>query len=192
MWTYEDILNDVSSKLSQKRFEHTLGVVEEAGNLALLYGVDEQKAKLAALLHDCSRYMPLEQMIEVSKKSKFKDKYPEDVFGAELYHAMASEVVASEQYGIDDIDVLKAVRYHTTGCDNMTDLMCVVYCADMIEPTRSFPGVDELRAQKEAGLERLCYLCSEHTIKYLLAKGQSVHRSSYDFYNYLKGKLNNE
>ncbi|MBE5818135.1 MAG: HD domain-containing protein [Clostridiales bacterium] len=192
MWTYEDILSDVSSRLPQKRFEHTLGVIEESAFLAKIYGADESKAKLAALLHDCSRYIPIEQMRQLADKTLFPDKYPEDILGVELLHAIASEVVARQDYGVCDVDVLKAIRYHTTGCDDMSDIMCIVYTADMIEPTRNYPGVDLLRSQKENGLYRIAYLCSEHTINYLYEKGQHIHRSSYDFYNFLKGKLNNE
>ena len=192
MWTYEDILRDVSSRLPQKRFEHTLGVIEESVFLARIYGADESKAKLAALLHDCSRYIPIEQMRQIADNTLFPDKYPEDVLGVELLHAIASEVIARQDYSVDDIDVLKAIRYHTTGFDDMSDIMCIVYCADMIEPNRSYPGVEYLRSQKENGLIALAYLCSEHTINYLNDKGQRVHRSSDDFYNFLKGKLNNE
>ena len=131
-------------------------------------------------------------MRQLADKTLFPDKYPEDIKGTELLHALASEVVARQDYSVCDIDVLKAIRYHTTGCDYMNDIMCIVYSADMIEPTRNYPGVEFLRSQRENGLFRLAYLCSEHTINYLHEKGQHVHGSSYDFYNFLKGKLNNE
>ena len=49
-WQEYDTL--LRQKLSPKRYEHSVAVMERAVELAKRYGVDAEKAKLAGLLHD--------------------------------------------------------------------------------------------------------------------------------------------
>ena len=71
MLSFDEIQLRVSQWLSKKRFKHTLGVVESATHLAKLYGVDVEKARLAALLHDCAKELPLQDMQNLVKIESF-------------------------------------------------------------------------------------------------------------------------
>lgn len=189
MYDFETVLCEVKNSLPQKRFEHTLGVVQTAEKLAEYYSVDIDKARIAALLHDCSKGLDLQTMERLSQRSQFEDSYHDETVGVELLHAPASEVLAKEKYGITDADVLAAIRWHTTGIPHMDKLACIIYSADMIEPNRIYCGVEELRKFTFEGLRLLSLKCCEHTVGYLRSQGKHVHRATIDFYLYLQGEL---
>lgn len=142
--------------LNKNRYGHTVGVVRTAITLANQYGVDTEQARLAALLHDCGR--------SVEK-------------GA-LTHAAAGERVARTEYGITDEAVLCAIRRHTTLCPGATKLDKVIYLADMIEPGRSYPGVEELRTLAMKDLDAAVREGLLRTIHYVRERGQPVHPDS--------------
>ncbi len=194
MLSFEEIQSDLKAKMKPKRFEHVMGVVDTAEKLAEFYGEDIEKARLAALLHDAAKLISLneDKMRVLAARTQFADEYPEDLHGEELFHAHAGEVLAYERYGVTDTDILSAVHYHTTGKADMTPLELMIYSADMVEPTRNFPGVENLRGLMFTGLERLALGCMGHTIEYLRNNNKSVHRTSVEAYNYLKNKENGE
>ena len=67
----------VRSRLSDKRYEHTLNVKKMAVRLAKRYGVDEDKAALAALLHDSAKEISKDEMRELMRQ------YPQYAEGGE-------------------------------------------------------------------------------------------------------------
>ena len=188
MFSLNMILDDCNHCMSEHRYNHTLGVVETAQKLAVYYGIDSYKAKMAAALHDCSRTADIteEQMQKLALRTAFTDEYPSQTNGVALLHALASEVLAREKYGITDMEILSAVRWHTTGRKNMTDIEMIVYSADMIEPQRHFEGVEGLRVFMYMGLERLTFECLKHTVMYLQDCKQKIHQCTLDAYEYLK------
>ena len=189
MLEFEEIMQDVKSQLKPKRYFHTLGVVITSAYLARLYGESIEKARLAALLHDCSRNgITEDEMLILAERSLFADEYKEETKGINLLHSVASEVVAREKYGICDREVLRAVRFHTTGRRNMTKLEMIVYSADMIEPSREYEGVEKLRRLERSGLEELTFACCGHTVDYLKAKNCSIHGATLDLYRWLEEK----
>lgn len=135
--------------LSPTRFAHTMGVVKTAVDLAARHGADGERARLSALLHDCGRAV---------------DK------GA-LTHAAASERLAREQFGVTDEVVLTAIRLHTTGGPRMDRLARILYLADMIEPNRAYPGVEELRALANENLTAAVIGGMEQTLRYVESRG---------------------
>ena len=191
MFSYEMILEDLKGSLSEHRFMHTLGVIQISEKLADYYGINVCKAKLAAALHDCSKQKCIteEMMREIALRTCFPDKYPHQTKGEALLHALASEVIAREKYGITDTEVLSAVRWHTTGCPDMKKLDMLIYSADMIEPSRCFDGVEELRSVMLEGIEKLTFECMKHTVLYLEQTQSRIHQMTLDAYNYLKEKL---
>lgn len=191
MFSYDMILADLKGKMKETRFKHTLGVIKTAEELALYYGEQTDTARLAALLHDCSKLkdMTESEMERLASESLFPDVYPLNTLGEALLHAMASEVIARKIYGIQAQNVLSAVRWHTTGRTEMSALDMIIYSADMIEPSRSFEGVEELRCFAKCGLERLTLECMKHCVLYLERSGNEIHRTTLEAYNYLKENL---
>ncbi|MBQ1820820.1 MAG: nicotinate (nicotinamide) nucleotide adenylyltransferase [Clostridia bacterium] len=151
-------------ELKPQRMEHTAYVIETAIALAARFGADPKKARLAALLHDCAKYLPEGLLLP------YADTEPPMM---PILHAPAGADYAKEVYGVSDPEVLEAIRLHTTGDANMTLLDKIIYLADMIEPSRSFEGVDEIRnASTPDEMMRLALLRS---IWYIKENGSQIH-----------------
>jgi len=136
-----------------KRFAHTQGTVKAALRLARKYGADEEKTKTAALLHDLTKNVPAELQLKMCGEfdiilDDFERSEPK------LLHAVTGAALAERMFSINDGEILSAIRYHTTGKEDMTLLQKIIYLADMIEETRDFPEAGELRRLAMENLDR--------------------------------------
>lgn len=172
--------------LSPKRFAHTLGVAATARRLALIHGLDAERAESAGLLHDCAKCLPLKEMQQVARTNRLTldDSLLES--GA-LLHAVAGEHIARTDYGVSDPAILSAIRRHTTGAPGMTQLDMAVWLADAIEPTREpYPGLEELRAMAEVSLEKAILSSMENTLTYVRKRGKAVHSATMETITWLR------
>jgi len=160
------------AQMPEKRWQHTLGVVDTAIKLAERYGGDPAKAELAALLHDYSKAWAIDRMEKIIREQGL----PEELLAhdKELWHAHVGAWAVRAEHGIDDEEVLDAIRYHTSGRENMTKLDKIVCLADYIEPGRDFPGVERLREIAEAGLEQALVAAFGSTIAVLIERGKRI------------------
>ena len=143
MWTEDKIHDYLKKNINEARYIHTLGVVETAIKLSKMNNVDEEKAKIAALIHDMAKCMPKDKQFEILKNNGVKmDKYL--LNSPQILHGAVGAILAKEIMGIEDIDILNAVKYHTTGKENMTTLEKIIYIADYVEPNRKYEGVDKI------------------------------------------------
>ena len=166
-----ELLESLKASLTADRYRHTLGVEHTALQLAAKYGIDPGKVRMAALLHDCAKCMREPDMLLLLKKHNMEPKYPADRTRT-LMHAAASMILAKEQYGVTDEDVLSAVRWHTTGHAGMTDLEKLIYLADMIEPgRRPFPALFEIRDATWQSLDQGIKLAAARSLQYLDQRG---------------------
>lgn len=152
------------AELKPHRMEHTAYVVQTAIALAERFHVDPKKARLAALLHDCAKSFSEEQLI------RYADTEPPIL---PILHAPAGADYAKNVYGVEDEEVLRAIRLHTTGDAGMSDLEKVVYLADMIEPSRSYEGVNEIRNATD--LNTMMRLALSRSIWYIKERNFEVH-----------------
>ena len=184
MWGLEEIRDYLKNNLKPARYGHTLGVVNTAIKLAEIYGEDKNKAEIAALCHDVAKNMSNEELKKVIDNENIALSIDEENT-QELWHSIIGPVIAKKVFGIEDEEVLSAMRWHTTGKENMTNLEKIIYLADLIEPSRKFDGVDEIReiAYKDLDLGMLKALT--HTTIYLLTKGCAVDINSVKARNYL-------
>ena len=182
------ILEQLTKELSPKRLAHSQGVSETAASLAARYGADISKARLAGLLHDCARGMPSNILLQVAGASGI---VVNDVEQREpmLLHAPVGAVIARRDYGVDDPEVLAAIRWHTTGGPAMALLDEIIFLADYIEPTRSFPGVDRLRALAGENLHAALLAAYDQTIRHLLAEQWLIHPATVEGRNALLTKM---
>ncbi|MBP1156385.1 MULTISPECIES: bis(5'-nucleosyl)-tetraphosphatase (symmetrical) YqeK [unclassified Paenibacillus] len=169
----EDMIESVRSQMPEKRWNHTLGVMETAVKLAERFGADPVKADLAALLHDVCKYWRVDEQARIIRENGL----PLDLleYDKELWHAHAGAWVAGERYGVQDEEVLDAIRYHTSGRARMTLLDKVVCLADYMEPGRDFPGVHNIREIAEYSLEKALLAGFDGTIRFLLDKGKRIY-----------------
>ncbi len=159
----------INQNLSQKRLTHTEGVRKTAVILAKRWGENEEKADFAALCHDMCKEMPLDDIKYYVALFNLAKIYENN---RNLAHGKLAAALMAKEFDIDDEDVLNAVSYHTTGRANMSLLEKIIYIADAIEPGRSYPGVDQLRALALEDINQACYLSLARTVDLVKAKGQ--------------------
>ena len=161
------IKKSIKKKLDTYRYHHSLGVAETARCLAMRYQEDMDRAYAAGLLHDCAKYIPDEDRIGLMKKwglswTRVQEQNPA------LLHAEMGAYLAEKEYGVQDTEILNAIRFHTTGRPAMTLLEAIVYTADYIEPMRDkAPRLKELRSLAFQDLFRCVYEISGDTIRYM-------------------------
>jgi predicted HD superfamily hydrolase involved in NAD metabolism len=175
MLPIETIKEELQSKLSQKRYRHSLGVADEAVRLALHYGADRDKAYLAGLVHDCAKEIPAEKAIALLKEKYGMAPDCVAVKSPNVLHGPLGAFMAQSMFQIYDPEILDAVRYHTTGKANMSLLGKIIYIADYIEPGRSYPDVDKLRNLTYEDINRAILFGIDFTIESLVKKGMVIH-----------------
>lgn len=184
------MLQLVKKRLPDNRYAHVVGVLNTATALAIRFGVPQEKAQVAAILHDVAKFSDRGWMKSIIEKEGMEPLLLE--YHAELWHAPVGAYVAAYEFGVTDEDILNAIRYHTTGRAGMSDLEKIIYIADLVEPNRKFKGVEELRQLKEQGLDVMMEACIKHSIDFLVSKNQPVYPDSLKCYEYFvrqKGKV---
>ena len=178
-------------KLDDFRFYHSLCVAESAKFLALEYGIDEEKAYFAGLLHDVMKNATKEEMLQMIKKGDIILTHTEEN-NAKLWHSIAGSVFVKTELGIDDEEITSSIRYHTTGKAGMTTFEKVIYIADYISADRNYPDVETMRfLSVTKTLEDAALYSLQFTLKNLSEKKQVIHKDSLEFYNELVINLNN-
>ncbi|NUK30862.1 HD domain-containing protein [Parageobacillus sp. VR-IP] len=186
----QEALTIVKKQLTEHRYQHTIGVMETAIELAKRYGADVKKAELAAIFHDYAKFRPKEEM----KQIILEQNMPKDLlsYNTELWHAPVGAYLVKTEVGISDEEILNAIRYHTSGRANMTVLEKVVYLADYIEPGRIFPGVEEVRDLAKQDLNKALIRAVQNTIQFLLKKNQPIYPDTINTYNSLIMEIKGE
>ena len=171
------------SYLKPKRMPHVLGTEQEAVRLAERYGADVTKARIAALLHDCTKKLDMDEQLALCKKYHIPlDELEQKAL--KLLHSKTGAAIARDVFAVDD-DVYNAIMYHTTGKPDMTLLEKIIYLADYIEPTRDFPGVEALRRTVYEDLDRGLLMGLTMTIDEMEEMGNPVHHMTRDARDYL-------
>ncbi len=181
----------VKADLSEKRFIHTLGVVDAAKRLAQLNDVNEEKAVIAALFHDFAKGWSKETSHDYLLMNNIKTT-EEFMESPELLHGIIAAHYACSSNLIEDREILCAIQYHTTGRKGMGSLEKVIYLADYIEENRSFHGVEELRISAYHNLDRGVLQALNHTIEHLVDKNRLIHPDTIEARNDLLRKLINK
>jgi predicted HD superfamily hydrolase involved in NAD metabolism len=173
------------SRLSERRYEHTLRVADTAENLALAHDLDADRARLAALLHDAAREMGPEEFLNLADKWHLQVGDPEQQ-SPKLLHGPVAAELAKRELGVDDEDVLGAVRAHTTGRPGMGPLALVLYVADKIEPARDYPSVGRLRTLAREDLRRAAEESLRRAIAHNEERGKATHPASLKMLDWLE------
>ena len=175
---YSDMIERVKGALTTERWHHTCGVVVSGLKINERIGLPREKVFVACLLHDCMK-----------QSDRIHPGVPADAIGTKVLHAFNGAEEARIAFGIEDNEILDAIRYHTTGRAGMTVLDKLVYTADMVdEETRDFEGVEHLREVSYRDLDRGFMLCFKVCYDRLLATGKPIYPLSTECFNeYCKG-----
>lgn len=184
-----NILKKLEEMLPKHRFIHSSGVAKSAIKLSEIYGYDKDKAYLAGVLHDCAKYLNEDEVTYFVDKYNIElDEYEKNNIA--LSHSIIGSVIAKEEFAITDEDIIKSIRYHTTGKENMSKLEKIIYMADLIEENREYPGVEELRnlAYNEH-MDEALLKSFDNTIRLVIERKQIIHPRTIEARNYILKQL---
>ena len=183
---YRFIKKDLEKTLKKDRFEHSIGVSYTAAALAMAYGADIYKAKLAGLLHDCAKNMA-NSLIKSECETRGIPLSENDLKSPQIWHSIYGSVLAKEKYNIEDAEILSSIRYHTTGKAGMTQLEKIIFIADYIEPLRNkAKNLEIIRQEAFRSLDSAMYLIINDTAEYLSKKNIYIDENTINCLNYLK------
>ena len=187
----EKLRESVASVLSEKRMKHTLAVEDMAYRLGSIYFQDEEVLLLlraAALLHDVTKELPDEEQLAILESYSVKP-LPEELASMPTIHALTAALVIPQRFPeFADPRVIDAVRYHTTGREGMSVFEKIIFLADYIDDTRTYPSCISLRdeffsakpekmneVERIRHLDRAALASIENTLSYLQSKERSIH-----------------
>jgi predicted HD superfamily hydrolase involved in NAD metabolism len=179
-WIYDKLKKDIGIQ----RFNHSIGVMNTSIELAKCYNYSVEKANVAGLLHDCGK---LQGEINLLKMANDFDIILDNVMkvNKELIHSHLGAEIAKKVYNVGDQDILNAIRFHTTGRENMGLLEKIVYIADLIEPGRDFQGVEEIRRLAYEDIDKSLLFAMDNTLKFVIEKGNLIHLDTIKARNHL-------
>lgn len=180
------IQEKLKKTLDNARYEHTLGVMYTAGCLAMAHKQSIEQAMLAGLLHDCAKCLPNEERIRLCREHQVEIT-PSEMENLGLLHAKAGAILAKEEYHITDEAILHAIRVHTTGEPDMSDLDKIIYIADYIEPGRmDAPNLEYIRQLAFQNPDACVAQISYDTLCYLQSKTYAIDPTTEQTYHFYK------
>ncbi len=166
----------VKTSLLEKRLKHTANVVTTALKKAKNLGLDKKKVETACLLHDCAKYLDYKTV----RDFELGEGVPEPVI-----HSFLGAHVAKTRLGVDDEEIIDAIRFHTSGKPNMTLLGKLVFVADMVEESRNYEGVEYLRELYNKSDFEFCFReCLREEYIHLLNKKGEIYSETLNAYEY--------
>lgn len=179
MKSIEELKSELKNILSTKRYEHSIGVMEKAIELAKIYGEDERKVAYTALMHDMAKEMSIEEMLDYAAKKQINLTKEDKLITSALHGIIAAHIV-KEKYDFTK-EMQDAIYYHTTGRENMTLLDKIVYVADKSEErTRNSEHANKLRQiAKEKGLdEAILFVLDDWVLIKAIEDKKLIHSNS--------------
>lgn len=188
----EKIKVELQKRVTEKRYIHTLGVVEKALELAEKYSVDSYKIELAGLLHDIAKNMNIDEMKKLCIEN-FSDEFDREDFEiSELLHSFVGYIVAKDEFGIRDKEILEAIKYHTIGKKGLSILGRIIYIADGIEKNRVYPNVEYLREKVDKNIDIGIIEEIDRKREYLEKNGGKLHKNTLEMREWLKSRIEEE
>lgn len=171
----EQVITWLQNNVSPHRLEHILGVEKMCIKLAHCHQINPEKAAQAGLMHDLAKFFPPSKLLAMAQAEKV-DIDPVCAANPHLLHADVSAIVAKEHFGITDEEVLTAIRNHTLGSPQMSDLSCIVFVADALEPNRGDnPELAAMRRVSWQNLYKSVQQTCDYSLKYLLNSHRPIH-----------------
>ena len=186
---YEAMKARLKRRVKPKRYKHSKGVAKTAQQLARVYGLDPLQARMAGLVHDWDKCYRDEEArerargLQVDVDPVIVDEMPW------LLHGPTAAAALSHEFPEWGADTFQAIARHTCGAANMAPLDCIIYTADIIEPSRDYgpdSGLDDLRALVgQVPLQELYYQAFKFTFRYLLDADHPLFPGTEQIYNAL-------
>lgn len=164
----------ITGRLSKNRLIHSCNVADVAVKLAKEYGIDEETAYVAGLLHDYAKGLSSEMLLKIAEENNLIDDEIEYLI-PDILHAKVGAFLLKKEGVVENEEVLQAIANHTLGAIEMSDLDKIIFLADMIEPSRDYPTLDRLKCLAFKNLDEAMLFGLESTIKYCIEKNRLLH-----------------
>ncbi|SFU35230.1 bis(5'-nucleosyl)-tetraphosphatase (symmetrical) YqeK [Butyrivibrio sp. M55] len=186
----QKLRKELEKELKPDRYDHTLGVAYTSASLAMVHGANVEKALIAGFLHDCAKCLSHEEQLSICEKNNIEVTDVERR-NHSLLHAKAGIYIASTKYEVRDPEILNAIRYHTTGRENMSLLEKIVYIADFIEPNRKpLDDMNIIRKEAFEYLDKCLAHILHNSIIYLRTIGKECDDTTMKAYEFYKKYYN--
>ena len=173
----------LKERLSSKRYQHSLNVAAECRKLAEKYGEDPDKAYFAGLLHDICKEMSGEEQKALVLESGYT-VCREELETRSLWHAIAGAYFVKTEFGVEDIDILNSIRFHTVGRAGMSRLEEIVYLGDLISADRNYKDVAKMRKITYSSLNAAMLEAFAFSIKSVVKKGGVIPLCTVEGFNF--------
>lgn len=179
-------VDKAATYLDAKRLVHSknTALVALSLNRNFCPKIDEDKVLLAGLLHDVGK---MYDKAELPKN--IKNAIPSDSIGTPVQHQFVSAEIVKNDFHISDEDVLNAIRFHTTGRENMSQFEKLIYVSDLISYERNFQGVESLRKAVYNDFEKGFITCLTYSRDYVVETGRAVYPLTDKAINFYKENL---
>ena len=178
--------NALEKELKPDRFEHTIGVAYTAASLAMAYGEDVEKALIAGYLHDCAKSLSHEDQVRICEKNNI-DITEVERRNHSLLHAKVGMYIARTKYDVYDTDILNAIRWHTTGKEDMSLLEKIIYIADFIEPGRKpLENLNVIRTEAYQDIDKCLAHILHDSVCYLQTIDKEIDEATMNAYEFYK------
>lgn len=173
-----------------KRYYHSVGVAKATCEIIKRHklNVDLEKAYVAGLLHDATKLLSKDVQKKMLYELGYKDT-DEIMLSTNVWHGETAYLYLPLKYGINDNEILNAVRYHVMGKKDMSDLEIAVFVADYIEETRKGEVFEKARKLASNNLLDAIIFILESQIDYIKSQNQvliSQTLKTYEYYKNLK------
>jgi len=186
----QKLRKELEKELKPDRYDHTLGVAYTSASLAMVHGANVDKALIAGFLHDCAKCLSHEEQLNICEKNNIEITDVERR-NHSLLHAKAGMYIASTKYEVRDPEILNAIRYHTTGKEDMSLLEKIVYIADFIEPNRKpLDDMNIIRKEAFTDIDKCLAHILHNSIVYLRTIGKECDDTTMKAYEFYKKYYN--
>lgn len=179
------IKEQIKLNLINERYEHSVRVAETAHMLALRFNFNADKAYIAGLLHDCAKDMNADKLIETAIKIGVKINKVQRQKPLKFLHPQIGAYIAENHYGVNDEEILQAIKYHHEGSVDMTEFDKIIALSDMIEPQRTFDDVNELRKILETDIDEAYFYAYKNIITNYIKIDSFLEDNRITVYNHL-------
>ncbi len=179
---YQKYDKKLSQILSAHRYQHSMRVVDTALSINQYFFLDRELVALAGLVHDRGKEIPEERLVKLAKQTDLLIDEAEE-YNPELLHGPIGAYLLSQE-GIKELDLLNAVRYHTTGRPKMSQLEILIFLADLVEPARDYPKSEMLRKLAFRTPVTAMRKALDWTLEYLIRDELVIHPLTIQARNY--------
>lgn len=180
--TNDDYRELIRSRMSEKRYIHSLNVAKEAVRLAKRYGADPQKAETAGLLHDVTKETPTDEQLKIIEASGIILSEVQRV-SPKLWHAISGAAFIKMELSVADPEIISSIRFHTTGRAQMSVLEKVIFVADFTGEERDYDGVELMRQKSNESLEEAMLFGLSFSISDLAGRCLTIDPNTLAAYN---------